>query len=147
MMVKRAVYSWSIRFRSAGYGPEQLAWLSDEYFDDLQSEYVTKAQFDAAARMVRKRCRFFPTMADVLEAVQEIRRNPQLMAPVSSDVAQIEEHTAKRDNLTPEEIARNQERLNYIKEMLAGKMSIDDAVAAVSGKSHIAEFGKLARRD
>lgn len=137
--VKRAVYSWSLRFRSTELDNNQLALLSREYLEDLHSEHVTSAVFDAAVKQVRKTCRFFPTMADIMDAVREIWTHPQLMPPATSTL-RIAEHTATRDNLTPEEVERNKERLAHIQAMLAGKMSIDDAVAEVEKLSHISVF-------
>jgi len=136
MTVKRAVYSWSIRFRSAGYGNEQLARISTEYLEDLQSEGVTPAQFEAAAMAVRKRCRFFPSMADILEAVAEHRARPP---QPKSDTLQLSDTTSMHD-LTPEEVERNKERIQIILKALSKELTIEEAVEMVSMKSHIAEF-------
>lgn len=143
LTVKRAVYSWSIRFKSAGYGNEQLAMISAEYLEDLHAEGVTLRQFGAAARMVRRRCRFFPSMAEILDAVQECRCRPELMAPVNSTAQQIPEHTATCDNWTPEELERNKERVRLIAEALAGKMSFDEAGRAVMQMGHINDFSTM----
>jgi hypothetical protein len=114
-----------------------LARISQEYFEDLQSESVTLKQFEAAALIVRKRCRFFPLMVDILEAVQQHRERPP--QPQINDM-QIEDVTSQHD-LTPEEIERNKERIGEILQMLAGQKSIDEAVEAVQSKTHIKEFG------
>jgi hypothetical protein len=134
--VKKAVYSWSIRFREAGYANEQLARLSQEYFEDLQSEGVTERQFEAAANSARKRCRFFPKMCDILQAVQEYRERPP---QPKGGIEQIES-TSSRHDLTPEEVERNKARLKTITDMLAGKLSADEAVRAVEAQTHIEEF-------
>lgn len=134
--VKRAVYSWSIRFKSAGYMNEQLARISTEYLEDLQSEGVTLRQFEAAALAVRKRCRFFPSMADILDAVKEYRANPPVVA---SGALQIADTTSKHD-LTPEEVERNKERIRLITEAMAGRMSFEDAQREVERMEHIKEF-------
>lgn len=139
LTIKRAVYSWSIRFQGIKYTNEQLARLSGEYLEDLQAEGVTLRQFDAAARLVRRRCRFFPSMVEILNAVQECRCKPELMA-VASDAPQIEAHTATPDNLTAEEIKRNRERVRLIAKALAGRLSWDDAERSVSQMGHISEF-------
>ena len=137
MVVKKAVYSWSLRFPSQKSN-EHLARLSKEYFEDLKSEGVTLKQFEAAALIVRKRCRFFPLMADILDAVQQYREAPPQQ---KINANQIEDVTSNHD-LTPEEIERNKERIEDILQMLAGKKSIEEAVEAVQSKSHIKEFGK-----
>jgi len=141
--VKRAVYSWSIRFKSAGYANEQLALLSGEYLDDLQSENVTRRQFESAVILVRKRCKFFPTMAEILDCVNECRRNPELLLPASGNrnVAKIEATTTDGDNWTPEEIARNKERISHILAMLSREKTMDQAVSDVERCGTVKEFG------
>lgn len=136
MTVKRAVYSWSIRFKSAGHTLDQLSRLSTEYLEDLQSEGVTLRQFEAAALSVRKRCRFFPSMADILEAVKEYRANPPV---ATSGALQIAEVTSNHD-LTPEELERNEERVRLITEALAGRLSFEEAEREVERIGHIKEF-------
>jgi hypothetical protein len=134
--VKVAVYSWSIRNREAGYTNEQLARLSQEYFEDLQSEEVTAHQFAAAASRVRKRCRFFPKMVDILEAVQQHRESPPAKGYLQDQVAD----TTSNHDLTQEEIDRNKERTKHITDMLARKLSMDEAIEAVEKSNHIQEF-------
>ena len=137
--VKRAVYSWSIRFREAGYANEQLARISHEYHEDLVSEHVTTDEFEDAARAVRKRCRFFPKMVDLLAAVED-RRRQQPAAPTASSAIQIEAVTSHHD-LTEEEIRRNKRRIQAITDMLAGKIKMDDAIDVIRN-SEIEEFRK-----
>ena len=137
MAVKLAVYSWSIRFKSAGYANEQLARLSMEYLEDLQSEGVTLRQFEAAALTVRKRCRFFPSMADILDAVKEYRANPP--AAAASGSLQIEDVTSKHD-ITPEEAERNRKRIELILKALKKRMSFEEAEQEVERMGHIKEF-------
>ncbi len=135
--MKRAVYSWSIRFREAGYANEQLARISHEYHEDLVSEHVTTDEFEDAARAVRKRCRFFPKMVDLLAAVED-RRRQQPAAPTASSAIQIEAVTSHHD-LTEEEVERNQTRIRAITDMLAGRINMDDAMNAVQNHE-IREF-------
>lgn len=145
--VKRAVYSWSIRFKSAGYMNEQLARISTEYLEDLQSEGVTLRQFEVATLMVRKRCRFFPSMADILDAVKEYRAKPPVAA---SGALQIADTTSHHD-LTPEEIERNRERVEMIKLVFhpdpAKRVSVEEAVEFVESTGHIKEFTILGKQD
>ena len=137
-VIKKAVYSWSIRFREVGYANEQLRSLSEEYFDDLQSEHVTVKEFEASCAHVRKRCRFFPKMADILSAVDEYRKNP----PVTIEYRQKQlSDSTSNHSLTPEEIARNKSRIADIQRMLSGELSMDQAISSIEGKSHIKEFG------
>lgn len=139
MDVKMAVYSWSIRFREAGYANEQLARISQEFFEDLVSEGVTKRQFQAAVMAVRKRCRFFPKMCDILEAVCRYRERPPEQKPTAAP--QIEDVTSCHD-LTPEEIEKNKARVKAITDMLAGRITMEEAIGQVEDNTHIKEFGK-----
>lgn len=84
-----------------------------------------------------KTCRFFPKLADVLAGVQQHRERPP---QPQINAMQIEDVTSQHD-LTPEEIERNKERIGDILQMLAGEMSIEEAVEAVQAKTHIKEFG------
>lgn len=67
---------WSLQFRETFLTPEEIEILSVEYLDDLESENVSVKQFAWAAKHVSKWCKFFPKMADILEAVEMYRKNP-----------------------------------------------------------------------
>lgn len=71
-LVKKAIYSWDIRFPEGQRPSTILDFLSAEYFEDLQSENVNAGQFMAACSIVRKQCRWFPKMADILDAVKSV---------------------------------------------------------------------------
>lgn len=131
-----AMISWSIRFKEAGYTPEQLKLLAVEYHQDLVEEQVTPAQFDEAAKIVRRRCKWFPKFAEIMEAVNEYRSKPR----PTSDIAMIADHTSEHD-LTPEEIARNKERIELITDMLAGKISAEEAEGRIRALE-IKHFGE-----
>jgi len=47
-----------------------LDFLAKEYFEDMESENVTAEEFDSACRVVRKKCTFFPKVAEILAAVK-----------------------------------------------------------------------------
>ncbi len=138
IQVKRAVYSWSIRHPEAGYTNEQLARIAHEYHEDLVSEGVTAREFESVAREARKRCRFFPKMVDLLDALQQHRKRPPEQP--TSGAIRIEEVTSHHD-LTPEEIERNKARVKAITNMLAGKITMDEAIEAVDNNTHIEVFG------
>lgn len=56
------------------YTVEQLKLLSREYFEDLQSENVTSEEFEFASREARKRCSFFPKVADILSELNKKKK-------------------------------------------------------------------------
>lgn len=112
--------------------------MSADWFDLLKEEGVTKRQFSAGMRHAVKTCRFFPKLVDVLDGVKGYREAPTRVQPTGAP--QISDTSSQYD-LTPEEIARNKERIGEILKMLAGEKSMDEAIAAVEGKTVIKEFG------
>jgi hypothetical protein len=69
------VKRWSIRFKDRKPGEGELTFIAQSYFIDLVDEKVTVQELAYAEREVNKRNRFFPVMADILEAVREHRNN------------------------------------------------------------------------
>lgn len=125
--VMKAVASWTLRFPETKYSPQQLKLIAQEYHEDLVDEHVTTGEFAEAAKEVRKRARWFPKMVDILGAVNERRqRHEQTMC----GKIMIEGKTSRHD-LTPEEVDANRRRVKAITDMLAGKLSIQDAEKAV----------------
>ena len=112
--------------------------MAFDWHDLLVEEGVTQKQFSSGVRHAVKTCRFFPKLADVLEGVATYRERPP---QPQVNAMQIEDVTSRHD-LTPEEIERNKERLKTISDMLAGKLSTDEAIRTVEAKTHIKEFGK-----
>lgn len=64
----------AIRFPFAGYTPDQIRLLSREYHEDLVGE-MCQEDFNSAIRIVRKRAKFFPSVAEIIEACQEAKRS------------------------------------------------------------------------
>lgn len=112
--------------------------LAFDWHDLLTEEGVTQKQFSSGVRHAVKTCRFFPKLADVLEGVSRYRERPP--EPTVDESRMIEAVTSHHD-LTPEEIERNKARVKTIRDMLAGRMTMDDAVAAVDKLAHIETFG------
>jgi len=121
--VKKAVYSWSIRFRETVYDNQQLSFLSDDYYEDLLDLGVTSKQFAYAAKLVRQRAKFFPKMSDIMDAVNEYRSNP----PVS-DSTQIAETSSYKDP-TPEEKEFTRKMGSLTAKVISKEMTADEAAA------------------
>ena len=98
---------------------------------------MTQRQFSAGMRHAVKTCRFFPKLVDVLDGVKGYRECPR--PAQATGALQISDSSSQHD-LTPEEVARNKERIGEILKMLAGEKSMDEAIAAVEGKTVIKEF-------
>ena len=72
-------------------------------------------------RQAKKRCRFFPKLADLMESIREIRANP----PVIDQDRQL---TAQGEApMSQEEIDRNVRRLKALAGQIAGKITADEA--------------------
>lgn len=120
MEVKKAVYSWSIRFREAVLDNERLLFLSEEYLEDLKDENVSPREFEYATRSVRKKCKFFPQMADILVAIVEYRKNPP-----PSKILQIEENVGLQAPPTPEQLEKNIRRINILTRISSGEITYE----------------------
>lgn len=107
--VKKAVYSWSIRFKETVRVNEELLILSEEYLEDLLDEYVSEKEFAYACKEARKKCSFFPKMCDILEYVGEYRSNPP-----RSDCLQLEENVGLQAPMTSEQAEKNLKRLDIL---------------------------------
>lgn len=71
--VLETICSWNLRFPECVRDVNILNFLANEYFEDLESEDVTPEEFDHACRVVRKKCTFFPKVADILSVVHVAR--------------------------------------------------------------------------
>lgn len=117
-LVKKAVYSWSVRFRETVRDNAQLLMLSEEYAEDLNDEDVSIKEFEFACRSVRKRCSFFPKMCDILKYVDEYRSNPP-----QSTAPQIAEYNGENAPLTKEQAEMNKARIKILAMISLGKIS------------------------
>ena len=125
-------------YPESGHNRKSIEKLAFDWFDLLQEEGVTQRQFSAGMRHAVKTCRFFPKLVDVLDGVKGYRECPR--PAQATGALQISDSSSQHD-LTTEEIARNKERIGEILKMLSGEKSMDEAIAAVEGKTVIKEFG------
>ncbi len=80
--------------------------------------------FKIAAEMVLRETKYFPTIKDMFDlrnAVYQVKNN---MIKKADGVKRIADGT---DNLSPEEIKQNLEKIEIIFNMLAGKLSATEA--------------------
>lgn len=136
--VQRALLKLINHYPESGHNGKTVSRLAVDWLDLLTEEDVTSKQFSAGVRHSVKTCSFFPKLADVLKGVALYRERPP---QPNYDLAHIESTTSRHD-LTPEEVERNRARLKTITDMLAGKLSADEAVRAVEAQTHIEEFKK-----
>lgn len=131
-------------YPESGHNSNTLGRLAFDWFDLLREEGVTQPQFSAGIRHAVKTCRFFPKLADVLAGVANYRANPP--AAVKPTNALLADETSRHD-LTPEEIARNLERIEMIKLVFHPdpdkRVSVEEATAFVESVGHITEFSTM----
>lgn len=100
-----------------------LAVISAKFYKALSPIYSDEA-FRIATQIVESETDQFPTIAAMRKAqdmvVDELERIRDAQRPLLPEESSCE--------LTPEEIAQNQEKMQVIKDMLAGAMSLDEAV-------------------
>ena len=123
--VQETMAGWSIRYREAGYSPGQLEFLSEEYYDDLIDESISSASFKVISRIVRKRCKFFPKVADILEAKEQYCRHPERY--VTNNNLQIADTSSELDQ-TPEEISLSLKLRDLAVRAVTGKMSTNESL-------------------
>lgn len=75
----------------------------------------------------------------MFDGVGQYRERPPEAKATNS--LQIAEYTANGDNLTPEEIERNNERIAMIKKVLTKEVSLEEAVEFIESTVVIKEFG------
>ncbi len=99
-----------------------MTFLATEFFQDLIEEGIGAEEFDAAVKLVNRSNRFFPVMADILEAARTARadrRQKQIQAAQERQRLQLME-----PGPTEEEIQQGLKHIWEIKAMLSGKMEM-----------------------
>jgi len=99
---------WAIRFKDRTPSPAEFAVLCQDYFEDLLAEGFTAAEFIEVEKIVRRRCRFFPTMAEILAAREEYREKRRLER---QRVASLQKQLP---DLTPEQLNENRRQLRQL---------------------------------
>lgn len=121
--VKNTILGWNILFGGQRSNAE-LAVICGKFMKALEPVF-NDAEFVVAADLVERETRFFPTikeMMDCRESVQQIVES----RPADYSLPALPEET---DNLTEEEIQQNQRKIEIIKKMLCGEMTIEQAEA------------------
>lgn len=121
--VKKVVSVWNILFGGQRSQAEQ-AVICAKYYQAFSPIYNDKT-FLLAAEMVEKEVKFFPTIKDIIDVRESVQ---QISESKPSDYS-LTAITDDAGEMTPEIIEQNMQRMKVINDMLAGKMSMDDAVA------------------
>lgn len=139
-LVTKALVSLLMHYPEAGHNSRSIGNLARDYHEDLTAEGVKPAQFSKAVSMARRRCRFFPKVAEILSCVAEIRQEEIRKLELGGGVKQLEVTTSHHD-LTPEERERNKARAQVYEDLLCKKITAEEATEAMEALGLIAEFG------
>lgn len=119
--VAGTVKVWDIMFPGKRTESD-LALLSTKMFKRFSAMYSDEA-FKVAAEKVEDECQFFPTIKNVIDVANDAyaeiaarRSSNHLALPEKSEV-----------DLTPEEIAINEDRLEVVRKAIRGEISYKDA--------------------
>jgi len=118
--VQSALAKLSLHYPEAGLTGEVIMELANDYLDDLRDERVSAREFDQAVRTARKRCNFFPKIADILAACKDDRMRPR------QNVAALIEEKSTVD--TPEMLAAGKKNCQIISLMLKKKLTQEEAL-------------------
>lgn len=119
-VVRHVVKVWSVTFPGTRSDDEKEI-ITSRFFDAL-SPLFNEPEFLDAARAVEKQVEFFPVVKHFLDVRDQVFSARQRRS--SSKALALPEETG---NFTEEEIEQNQRKMEIIKNMLAGKLSIDEA--------------------
>ncbi len=113
-------------YPESGHNGTTLGLVANDYYDDLVSEDVSRNEFKYSIIEVRKKCKFFPKMADILEAVNEYRKNPP-----PSNTLKIAEDCGEEAPLTPEQEERNNKRIVILSQISSGEISYEEGTKKI----------------
>ena len=121
--VIEAMKGWAIRFKDRAPTPLEMTILAEEYHQDLVSERVSSEVFHEISKIIRKRNKFFPKMAEILEYQEEAERDMR---------QQLRWERSKNQRIEHTEIPRSRDFgllcIKNINLMLKGKITQDEAV-------------------
>ena len=70
--VTEAIKGWLVRFKDRkSLDGASLTLFAVEYMEDLNEEGVSENEFVEMNKLVRRRCRFFPQMVDILDTRED----------------------------------------------------------------------------
>lgn len=119
--IEKVVKVWNVTF-PGDRGKDEQKIISGRFHKALSTVFNDFEFLDAAAA-VEKQVEFFPTVKHFMDVRDQVFAARQRKAAGKHKA--LPEET---DNLTPEEIEQSREKVKIISDMLAGKLSIDDAV-------------------
>lgn len=132
----REMDSLPLLYPEAGHNGQTLPHLAEQWADLLADEDVAEPEFVWAMRRAKKKCKFFPTIADILEGVTEYREHPPARVDAAHRLPQ-----ASVVPLSPEEIERNKQCIGILAEQAARKITAEEAATRMAKLGHPAFNG------
>lgn len=121
--VKKTIVGWNVLFGGQRSNAE-LAVICGKFMKAFEPVY-SDAEFAVAADMVEKETRFFPTIKEMMDCRESVRQVVEAKPGNYSLLALTDE----TNNLTDAEIEQNQRKIEIIKKMLCGELTMDQAEA------------------
>jgi len=131
--VKSTVMVWNIIF-SGQKSEAELAVIGAKFHQSLHTVYGDES-FRKAAELVEREVGFFPTIKDMMSVRNSANQIVERDAISNYAVKALPEET---DNLTPEEIEINLKKIQIIKRMLCGEITVAQAEKEQSELTHFA---------
>lgn len=104
-------------YPEAGHNGDTLRVIAQEWAAVLEEQEAAESEFLAAMRVLKRRCKFFPTPADLYEALVWVREHPP-----SAQYPLLPE-----PGPSPERLARTRQACRIISAQLTGQMSASEA--------------------
>jgi hypothetical protein len=118
--VEEYVVRWTAQFRKE-FSDDELTAITTLYHQDIKNLHWTDKRFESAAISVTTMCRFFPTVADIVEADQHNQLKNARQSEAESQAFNYER--------TDADTAHGREQLKNIFAILEGKISPKDGEA------------------
>ena len=135
-MILRELMPLLVLYPEAGHNGNTIPALAEQWRDLLADEDVAEPEFVWAMRRAKKKCKYFPNIADIMEGVTEYREHP----PARIDAA----HRLPQESavpLSPEEIERNKQRIDILAAQMARKITAEEAAIRMAKLGHPAFNG------
>jgi hypothetical protein len=120
--VADCVFGWNIMF-SGNKSDAEKAFIANKMYSHFMPIFSDE-MFKNAAYLVEKETNFFPTIKQIMDLKESAEQKTEIQLISDPSVKRLTEETG---NITQEEIDINLQRIEIIKNMLIGSLSMEDA--------------------
>jgi hypothetical protein len=111
-----AITRLTVHFPNAKLDTGQMTILAEDWYEEFR--HLNSEQFQMAVKLTRSRCKWFPTIADVNEALSELRDKYRERQQIARDQGQVRQITEAPSYKSELDIERNQQRLAILNRMM-----------------------------